>query len=891
MLRSSLSIHILCSLFVITSLCGSNQSPEEVSSTNPNSTISHVKKKGTTKKDLLPAQEAQNKSNIIELTPEEVEAQMKLAVDNLNAADQMLEDLAQKLNNNLFPKVNKDIARLYITTLRTEVNNARQITALTINITSLTMAIRFNELMISVLGQMIRSGLQELPDIRTLISRSIDLDSREQIEAKNSNHKVTVDKMDKEAISAGLNVFRRGYRNFEKFWEQHKVGVRVLEATALIALSGIAIALIDKERFSKLAGWGNELDDKSISSKNIITQKALKALSLSCKKIAQLKSRIGSTIEETQQIPLKNGKFIKQKVFIPEDGTLMGNVWKWGTAYWPVATALYAGKSFIPKEVNEDMKNVSEATHEKWHNFKNFLRGGAPRKLKSWEKRPDITLDDVIGMDYAKKAIAPILDYLQNSEKYDQAGIQPPKGILLYGPSRTGKSFFAEALSGSIKKMFENSGKKNSFKCFSLSASQVMEFEQLGYGGMEYVLRIAEKFAPCVVIVDELDLLGLQREVDRKMLSQFLSGMSGCVSSNKDKQVIVIGATNKPEQLDFALKQPGRLEIALHVGFPVFNDRLSFFKRELEKRCINTGNLNIDKLARETEGCTYEHLNGLIRATLHHARSHHRIVCQDDFEKCLDSEVRHILPLVKKLPQQELNTIATHQAGHALATFMLKTPEKLIKVTTLPVNKKIDEESIYQKYYEKNNQDQNAVNQETRAIEYGKCFTYYGTDTLKLVTTDQLTSQIKLHLSGFAAEKIALGTTTYLYHTEDKQEALELAKKMVFAGMKEQDLPKSLRQEKLQQAITLVDKCEAEVTQLMEERKEILAAITQQLLERHTLTAQEVNKIIDPNAADIDSTPHSISEKELQEMAEAIYKTLTPEQKKEFEEKLKAELT
>ncbi len=282
---------------------------------------------------------------------------------------------------------------------------------------------------------------------------------------------------------------------------------------------------------------------------------------------------------------------------------------------------------------------------------------------------------------------------MEDPERFDRAKLTPEKGYLLTGPTRTGKSYLAEALAGEIKEMFKRTNKNpDDFNFFTLSASFILA------EGIDVLIERAKKYAPCIIFVDEIDLLCLQRAGGNAVeLSKFLTSMSGFLESDPEKVVIMIAATNRPQNLDTALRQRGRFGKELRFDYPGFNDRKELFTRRIGA-LANVNAFDIDKLARETEGKSYEDINALVRAAFQKGIINGEVLNQEALEKCLDEEVRNIIPSSNtepSAPEQEL--IAAHQkAGQALAVMLLDGKEKLAKVTIKPYLTNLHEEAAWE---------------------------------------------------------------------------------------------------------------------------------------------------------------------------------------------------
>lgn len=465
-----------------------------------------------------------------------------------------------------------------------------------------------------------------------------------------------------------------------------------------------------------------------------------------------------------------------------------------------------------------------------------FLRGGPlKRQMDVWaEKDIKITFDDVIGNEHAKQTLAFIVSYILDYEKYDRAGIVPETGILLVGPPRTGKTFIAEALAGTIKAALQERGSNETIRLLSFTASELKQH------GIANILLGAKILAPVVLFIDEIDTGRFQREGDAAALGELQIAMS-TLSRDKSKKVIIVAATNKPENLDFSLLEPGRFGKRIDFTYPTTSERKEFLLRELSKRAVTISEDYIDRLAHESERCSYDALNEVIVTALQRAKIRGSILTWQDLEAAFDEEVNKIILDEETIPEAEQYVIAAHQAGHAYMRILRNASLELTKVTIRPTSAKINEQAVYAKYFDENKRHQ----RENSTIEYGKVFTAHNANSLKLESYKDLINELIISLAGHIAEKILFESSSYSYHTIDKEQALGLAKHLVFGGLQEKDMPKAIREQKLTEAYELLQKCENEATEILAAHKKELIIITNILFEQKTLMADEIMQIIE----------------------------------------------
>lgn len=496
---------------------------------------------------------------------------------------------------------------------------------------------------------------------------------------------------------------------------------------------------------------------------------------------------------------------------------------------------------YVASVYGNELGEISDWFSKKAHNVHNFLKGGVFRnKVAQTEKErlePKITFDDIVGMDHAKEVLSLIVKYIEAPERWDRSKLTPEKGYLLTGPARSGKSYIAEALAGEIKTLMKKLNRNpDEFGFYVIKASYIAQH------GIAEILAMAKREAPCVLFIDEIDLLSLQRTGNKEMLSEFLQSMGGAIENDPGKQVIILAATNKPENIDFALKQRGRFGKEIRFEYPNFDNRKLFMLKKLNALAVDTDQFDIDKITYETEGYSFEDLNSMIKRAFQKAKINSTVLSQQMLDESLDSEIRNIIMNdYKKLPENEKRILAAHQAGHALATLLIETGKQLSKVTIRPITSKLKEENVWDGMYK-------AEDEKQKPTEYGQIFTFHSHDTINVMSLETKLNLCKMHLAGHIAEEILIGSCGFSYHAEDNQKALDIAKTITFAGIKIDTLPKKKQNELFDKAFEIVKKCETEVRQLLTTNKDTLEIIATALQNKETLTRQQIDELLNPKS-------------------------------------------
>ncbi len=446
-----------------------------------------------------------------------------------------------------------------------------------------------------------------------------------------------------------------------------------------------------------------------------------------------------------------------------------------------------------------------------------------------------VLFDDLIGLEHAKNECNYLINYMTDPESYIRRG-QRINHILFTGPPRTGKTELAKALYYEIKTLH-----KQTIKFMPLPAVAINII------GIDRCLDIMKSWAPCIVFIDEIDLLNVQRSGKNETLSALLQGMSGLDNdSDPTKQVIIIGATNKPEYLDFALMTHGRFGKVIHFEYPNQQEREQFFTRHMKKLSLNLTLFNCKKLARETEGRSYESLKTLMDHGILKARLQGQSLAQAHLEAALDEELRRIVGThLKQIPTHEKRILAAHFAGHALATQLLNGHTKLAKVTIKPIMVKLKEELIGNQLWRGALGKNNVPFKEQERYEYGKIFTCHEHDTINIYDSEERIKACKALLAGIAAEQILIGSCGHSCHCKDKEQALEIIKPLVFEGFEPDTLPKRIKAEKYAQALQLLEQYTQEITTLLLAYQDTLETIALELYDEETLEAKTIQEIIE----------------------------------------------
>jgi cell division protease FtsH len=441
-----------------------------------------------------------------------------------------------------------------------------------------------------------------------------------------------------------------------------------------------------------------------------------------------------------------------------------------------------------------------------------------------------VTFEDVAGIDEAEDELVEVVDFLKNPQGYTKLGARIPRGVLLYGPPGTGKTLLARAVAGEADAAF-----------FSLSASEFVEaIVGVGASRVRDLFKQAKEGAPAIVFIDELDAIGRSRSGNvgglsgghderEQTLNQILTEMDGFEA---DTNVIVLGATNRPEILDPALLRPGRFDRRIAVQPPDRKGRVEILK--IHTRSVPLApDADLDRIAATTPGATGADIAQLVNeAALFAARRDHAAVEQRDFtdaiEKIILGAERQVL-----MTDADRERTAYHESGHALVGMLTPGADPVRKVSIIP-----------------------------RGQALGVTLSTPETDRFSYAR-DELIGKIKVALGGRAAEKVVFDDLTTGAEA-DIQNLTQIARNMVGRwGMSEaigavavadgrQDgflLPGSLPASPPTQQLVdeevrrIVDGAERDVIELVTRERVRLDALAHALLEHETLDQPEAYEV------------------------------------------------
>ena len=459
-------------------------------------------------------------------------------------------------------------------------------------------------------------------------------------------------------------------------------------------------------------------------------------------------------------------------------------------------------------------------------------------KAKVYEASPEslVRFGDVAGVEEAIEETGEIVAFLREPAHFTRLGARLPKGVLLVGPPGTGKTLLARAVAGEAGVPF-----------FSLSGSDFVEmFVGLGAARVRDLFAAAQKVAPCIVFIDELDAIGKSRggqgaaaggfDERENTLNQLLVEMDGFDATSG---VVLMAATNRPEVLDPALLRPGRFDRQILVGRPQREGRLAIFRIHSAALPL-AEDVDLERMASQTAGMVGADIANLCNeAALLAARRDREEIAMQDFQDALERVIGGLEKKGQVMSEKDRRTVAYHESGHALVGYFTPGADPVQKISIVP-------------------RGEGALGYTLQAPAEDRY----------LLSHSELLGRIRTLLGGRAAEEITFGEIS-TGASDDLQKASRLARDMLrtygmsrhlpnlsladesqagFLGQGLQEQPHSgeIERQLGEEQVEILANCYAEARALLEERRADLEALAKRLLEAEKLDSKDLLELLGP---------------------------------------------
>ena len=442
-----------------------------------------------------------------------------------------------------------------------------------------------------------------------------------------------------------------------------------------------------------------------------------------------------------------------------------------------------------------------------------------------------VRFKDVAGCDEEKEEVKEIIDYLKDPKRFTDMGARIPKGMLMVGPPGTGKTLLAKAVAGEADVPF-----------FSISGSDFVEmFVGTGASRVRDMFKKAQQHAPCIVFIDEIDAVGRQRgagmgggnDEREQTLNQLLVEMDGM---GENKGIVIIAATNRPDVLDPALLRSGRFDRQITVNLPDKKGRYEILKVHARNKKL-AKDISLESLAKRTPGFSGADLeNVLNEGAILAVRDKRKMITMEDLDEAIDRVMMGPATKSKKYTEKEKRLVAYHEAGHAVIGLKLEDADKVEKVTIIPRG------------------EAGGYNLMTPKEE--KLFP----------TKADFMSQITGLMGGRVAEEVMFNEIS-AGASNDIQKATKIAKAMVrswgmsslgpiqyddgtgnvflgrdygsgsnYSGEIAYEIDKEIRK--------IINECYDQAKKLIEDNKDLLTLIAENLIEEETITSEQINNLM-----------------------------------------------
>lgn len=537
-------------------------------------------------------------------------------------------------------------------------------------------------------------------------------------------------------------------------------------------------------------------------------------------------TRVNNEFNEAQIMQELNAQGVEYNETIPVESNFFLNF----ILSWVVPLLLFmALGNWLSKRMGSAMGGMGGS----------FGLGGLGRSnAREYEKKDDsIRFKDVAGEDEAKELLTEMVDYLNHPDKYSRIGAKIPKGALLVGPPGTGKTMLAKAVAGEAGVPF-----------FSISGSEFVEmYVGMGAAKVRDLFDQAKKKSPCIIFIDEIDAIGKKRgagglggnDEREQTLNQLLTEMDGFDSN---KAIILLAATNQPDQLDPALLRPGRFDRRVPVELPDYQGRIDILKVHSAKIKMSD-NVSLEAIAKAAPGASGAELANIINeAALRAVRAGRERVIQSDLEESIEVVIAGYQKKNKVMTEKEKLIVAYHEVGHALVAALQKDSAPVHKITIIPrtsgalgYTMQVEEEGNHYLY------SKEELENEIATLTGGRC----AEELIFHTCTTGASNDIER-----ATKSARAMITRYGMNPEVGMVAMEQLHNQYLGGDSSLTVSPETQTKIDEMVVALVKKQHDKAYKLLEDNITKLHEITKFLYERETITGEEFLEILNRKEVD-----------------------------------------
>ena len=509
--------------------------------------------------------------------------------------------------------------------------------------------------------------------------------------------------------------------------------------------------------------------------------------------------------------------------------------------------------------------------------FLNRQAGGANKsfdfgksRARLSDSRNKVTFKDVAGLKEEKEEVKELIDFLKSPKKFQKLGARIPKGVLLVGPPGTGKTLLARAVAGEANVPF-----------YYISGSDFVElFVGVGASRVRDMFKQAKNNAPCLIFIDEIDAVGRQRgtglggghDEREQTLNQLLTEMDGF---GANEGIIIIAATNRADVLDPALLRPGRFDRQVTVNLPDKKGREEILEVHARNKILDK-NITLSNLAKRTPGFSGADLENLLNeAALLAVRRNKEFITMSEIDEATDRVLMGPAKVSKKYTEKERNMVAHHEAGHVVLGLKLNSANDVQKVTIIP-------RSYAGGYAMMVPKEEKYTQTKTELLE--QITGLLGGRVSEEINFHEITTGA--HNDFEKATKIARAMVTEYGMSDLGPVQLEQQSESVFIGRdynKTRNFSDTVAHEIDIEIRKIIDECYKNATKILKDNIDLVHLIANALLEKETLTHEEILYLAENGKLPDDITLNDLTEEELREKAkEAGIKGYTKMTKEEL---------